>query len=161
MTAPEPRVGAVFDVGGALAIYWPDRHPCGATRAEPWLILHDYGGSEWVAELREGAQLLGQMSGRSDEVAHLRAEVERLRARVHEAVNETQRRYAPYQSRCDRFDVWATWARQRFDEVGGHDWRYQSEADRLVVLSLLEERDIARADLAELQARFSDPEEQP
>jgi hypothetical protein len=63
MTGPEPRVGAVFDVGGALAIYWPDRHPCGATRAEPWLILHDYGGTEWAAELREGAQLLGYIPG--------------------------------------------------------------------------------------------------
>jgi hypothetical protein len=59
-----PRVGEVRDVGGALAIYWPDRHPCGATRAEPWLILHDYGGIEWAAELRDGAQLLDYLPGR-------------------------------------------------------------------------------------------------
>jgi len=50
-------------VGGALAIYWPDRHPCGATRAESWLILHDYGGSEWAATLVDGYRLLGYLPG--------------------------------------------------------------------------------------------------
>lgn len=63
MTAPTPRRGAVYDVGGALAIYWPDTHPCGPNRAEPWLILLSEGDTQWAAELREGARLLGYLPG--------------------------------------------------------------------------------------------------
>ena len=54
MTAPIPRRGAMYDCGGAYAIYWPDQHPCGNNRPEPWLILHDVGHIEWVAELSQG-----------------------------------------------------------------------------------------------------------
>ncbi len=61
--APEPRLGAVYDVGAALAIYWPDTHPCGPNRAEPWLILLPDGGTQWAAELRDGARLLDYLPG--------------------------------------------------------------------------------------------------
>ena len=63
MTAPEHRLGAVYDVGAALAIYWPDTHPCGPNRPEPWLILLPEGDTQWAAELREGARLLGYLPG--------------------------------------------------------------------------------------------------
>lgn len=56
--------GAVYDVGGALAMYWPDEHPCGSGfQIKPWLVLHPWGGTEWTDELREGARYLGQMPG--------------------------------------------------------------------------------------------------
>jgi hypothetical protein len=79
-------------------------------------------------------------------------EVERLRARVHEAVDECQRRHAKYVSRCDQFDVWSQWARQRFEEQGSRYWGMTSEADRLVIVSIIAERDEARAELERLQA---------
>lgn len=55
MTEQAPHLGAVYDVGGALAIYWPDTHPCHETEAfPPWLILHPEGDTERVAELSQG-----------------------------------------------------------------------------------------------------------
>ena len=59
-----PPLGAVYDVGGALALCWPDHHPCHETPEHgPWLILHPDGGIEWAAELREGATLLSYLPG--------------------------------------------------------------------------------------------------
>lgn len=76
---------------------------------------------------------------------HLRAENDRLRARIHEAVDECQRRHAKYVARCDQFDTWSAWARRRFEEQGSDYWSMTSEADRLVILSIIEERDAAEA----------------
>jgi hypothetical protein len=49
-----PRLGDVHAVGGALAVYWPDGHPCGPDPerdGKPWVLLHDFGGVSYVADL--------------------------------------------------------------------------------------------------------------
>lgn len=90
-----------------------------------------------------------------EDLAGLRAEVERLRARVHEVADEQQRRFAPYVSRCDRFDATRDWARQACGfTVDGRGverpaWLMTSEAIRTVVLA---ERERAEAAEAELRA---------
>lgn len=92
---------------------------------------------------RDSAYQLMAADARADRdtrLDRLTAEVERLRERVHTAVDETQRRYAPYQSRCHKFDVWSKWAREVYERHGGL-WGRESEATRLVVQSLLQERD--------------------
>lgn len=85
------------------------------------------------------------------ELPALRAEIARLRQRVHEVADECQRRHAPYVSRCDRFDTWSAWARQRFEEQGSAYWSMTSAADRMVILSIIEERDAALARVAEYE----------
>lgn len=102
-------------------------------------------------ELRERRRT-GELAELAADVLRWQAdEIERLRERVHEVVDETQRRFAPYQSRCDRFDVWSKWAREMYERVGGR-WGSESEATRLVVQSLLQERDEALAALEKQQA---------
>jgi hypothetical protein len=86
-----------------------------------------------------------------EDIPALLGEVERLRARVHEAVDECQRRHVKYVSRCDQFDVWSRWARQRFEEQGSRYWGMTSEANRLVIVSIIAERDEARAELEQLR----------
>ena len=71
-------------------------------------------------------------------------EAERLRARVHEVVDECQERFAPYVSRCEKFDTWSAWAKDHFEQAGDSTWTQGSEANRLLILSLMEERDEAR-----------------
>lgn len=94
-------------------------------------------------------------AGDAEQVMALRAErdqlardVKRLRERIHEAVDECQRRHARYVSRCAQFETWSVWARRRFEERGSDYWAMTSEADRLVILSIIEERDAARAERA-------------
>lgn len=59
MTMPEsatPDVGDMYGQGGAVAIYWPDTHPCGPERAragKPWLVLTQDGGVQYAPELRD------------------------------------------------------------------------------------------------------------
>lgn len=83
------------------------------------------------------------------------AEVARLRKRIHEAVDETQRRYGKFQSRCHEFDVWSAWARDQFAQ-GNLLWGSQSEATRLVVLSYIEEAERAKAEVARLRAELAE-----
>lgn len=92
---------------------------------------------------------------RDSEVERLTTEVERLRARVHTAVDETQRRYAPFQSRCHKFDVWSKWAREAYERHGGQ-WGMESEATRLVVQSLLQERDALSGLLRDAARKISE-----
>lgn len=82
----------------------------------------------------------------------VRPELHRLRARIHEAVDETQRRYAPFQKRCARFDQWSTWARERFEASGDKSWFFSSEAERLLVLSFIQDKEAAEAELADVRA---------
>lgn len=111
---------------------------------------HDGGhGDSVMLSLNVGADAV--LAAVQPEVVALTAEVARLRDRVHEAVDETQRRFAPYQARCDKFDVWSKWAREMYERVGGR-WGSESEATRLVVQSLIQERDEALAALAQQQA---------
>lgn len=115
-------------------------------------------GAEWVhadeplperSDLPEGQQ---PKHPNAMERHELVAEVERLRTRVHEAVDECQRRHAPYVSRCDSFDAWSNWARDRFKEQGSDYWSMTSEANRLVIMSIIEERDAALAEVARVRA---------
>lgn len=76
-----------------------------------------------------------------EERDRLAADNERLRARVHEAVDECQRRHAKYVSRCAEFEHWSAWARQRFEDQGSRYWSLMSEADRLVIMTIIAERD--------------------
>lgn len=49
------QIGDVYDVGGSLALYWPDTHPSGPADENagmPWLVLHPWGDTERAAELR-------------------------------------------------------------------------------------------------------------
>lgn len=78
------------------------------------------------------------------------AEVARLRKRIHEAVDETQRRYGKFQSRCHEFDVWSAWARDQFAKANLL-WGSESEAVRLVVLSYVEEAERAKEEAARLR----------
>jgi hypothetical protein len=88
--------------------------------------------------------------------APLLAETERLRARIHEAVDDCQRRYAPYQKRCDRFDAIAKWARAEFGQAPWNDqhswWDLTSVRDRTLIASIIEERDAANATIARVRA---------
>jgi hypothetical protein len=70
-------------------------------------------------------------------------EVQRLRDRIHNAVDECQDRMAPYVSRCEKFDVWSEWAREHFARMDDNTWTHGSEANRLLIMSLIEERDKA------------------
>jgi hypothetical protein len=54
--------GTVFDVGGALAIYWPYVHPCHEPY-DQYIVLTQEGGAEVSRELREGARPLGVIPG--------------------------------------------------------------------------------------------------
>jgi uncharacterized small protein (DUF1192 family) len=97
-----------------------------------------------------------------DRVAYLEARVGelnntigRLRARIHEAVDETQRRYAKYQSRCASFDTWSKWAREHAERMGDDFWTHTSQAHRLYVMSLQEEIDRLRREV-EFEANGAD-----
>jgi hypothetical protein len=79
------------------------------------------------------------------------AEVQRLRDRIHEVTNECQRRYAAYVSRCERFDVWSAWARAHFAHEGDQTWTHGSQANRLLIMSLMEERDAAKDEVRALK----------
>jgi hypothetical protein len=77
MTAIEPLMGVVYDVGGAMALAWPDHHPCHDTPEHgPWLILHADGGIEWAPELRENFKLMGYLPGFDPALAHIPTDVE-------------------------------------------------------------------------------------
>jgi hypothetical protein len=88
-------------------------------------------------------------------VEALLADNARLRARIHEAVDEVQRRYAGYQSRCDQFDDIARWARTVF-EAGGMSWDRLSVAERAIITLTAEERDTARAEVARLTGELDE-----
>jgi len=93
-----------------------------------------------TALFRDGSLYRESPAGIADAVLGVVVpEVERLRARVHKAVDETQRRYAKYQSRCDNFDTWAKRAREYCEQDGGMAWGNTSEYHRLYVLLLHEE----------------------
>lgn len=58
-----PQQGAMYDLGGATAVYWPDIHPCHESEAHPpWLVLYPEGDTERVAELSQG-RLVGYLPG--------------------------------------------------------------------------------------------------
>lgn len=63
MTTQTAPAGTVFDVGGALAIYWPYVHPCHEPY-DQYIVLTPEGGAEVSRELREGARRLGVIPGR-------------------------------------------------------------------------------------------------
>jgi hypothetical protein len=76
--------------------------------------------------------------------------VKQARARTHDAVSECQRRYASYQSRCDRFDAWIGWCR---DAIGQRDWDCTSEAMRTVYLGLCADVERARRTACTVKAQ--------
>lgn len=143
---------------------WIVRYPTGETRivdtdAMPVSALHPQLWDKLAAAMHNGCSACGDdpnvgcrdrheaehtvthaLKVIAPELERRTAEVERLRKRVHTAVDETQRRYAPFQSRCHTFDVWSKWARAAYERHGGL-WGMESEATRLVVQSLLQERD--------------------
>lgn len=88
----------------------------------------------------------------------LAAEVVRLRARIHDAVDECQRRHAAFVSRCAQFDASSVWARRRFEEQGSDYWTLTSEANRLVILSIIAERDAALAEVARVRVAVAEEE---
>lgn len=55
--------GAVHDIGNAFALFWPDVHPCGRLREEPWLVLTVDGDTRWERFVRPGARYIGMMPG--------------------------------------------------------------------------------------------------
>jgi hypothetical protein len=76
-TTELPPLGAVYDVGGAMALCWPDAHPCHDTPEHgPWLILHPDGGIEWTSELRDGAKLMGYLPGFDPALEHAPTDVD-------------------------------------------------------------------------------------
>lgn len=58
-----PQPGAVYDVGGAFAVYWPDVHPCGTLRPESWIVFTADGSTWWRTNIRPDAVYLGMMPG--------------------------------------------------------------------------------------------------
>lgn len=60
---PSPQPGAVYDVGGAFAVYWPDVHPSGKLRHESWIVFTRDGSTWWHTDIRPDAQYLGMMPG--------------------------------------------------------------------------------------------------
>jgi hypothetical protein len=114
--------------------------------------IADRRQSERDAARRELAAAVEANHQLAAEVAELGAERERLRKRVHEAVDQCQRRHAPYVARCAEFDNWSGWARARFEQAGSDYWTMTSSANRLVIMSIIAERDAARRD-AELWER--------
>jgi hypothetical protein len=110
--------------------------------ADPWLFNVSY-------------PMVARVLALEAEVADRRAEVERLRARIHEAVDDCQRRYAPYQKRCDRFDAIAKWARAEFGQAPWNDqhswWSLTSAMARTLITSIIEERDAALAQIEALK----------
>lgn len=86
-------------------------------------------------ELNDG----GRVAYLEARVGELNNTIGRLRVRIHEAVDETQRRYAKYQSRCDDFDTWSRWASEHAERMGDHFWTHTSNVHRLYVMSLQEE----------------------
>jgi len=81
------------------------------------------------------------------EVVLLRADNERLRARIHEIADEVQRRMAPYQSRCAQHDSIVSWAREHMGMADPKFWSHTSAAIRSLVVAIVEERDQALAEL--------------
>lgn len=67
------------------------------------------------------------------------AEIKRLRARVHEAVDETQRRYARTQSQLDENRALMRWAREEINRINQTDAYHSSLLTQLVVAVLLDE----------------------
>jgi hypothetical protein len=67
----QPRSGDVYDAGGALAVYWPDVHPCHIPTGRPqWVILHIDGAAEIrdedprpVAEMKHLGTIPGILPG--------------------------------------------------------------------------------------------------
>ena len=79
----------------------------------------------------------------------LRAEVERLRARIHEAVDKCQRRYGPVESQLAKCRGLMREALRRHDETSGHPpGTHISGYGQAAAAAILEERDQARSDLA-------------
>jgi hypothetical protein len=78
----------------------------------------------------------------------LRADNERLRTRIHEIADDIQRRMAPYQARCSRFDAIARWARDDLGVLDSRFWNSTSSAVRHALTAIVEERDQARAEIA-------------
>jgi len=123
----------------------------------PWTVVPAPMPGEYV--IQDGPEVVATTHGlyaaeaNAEFIAHARvdvpallAEVERLRTRIHEAVDETQRRYAKYQRRCDEFDLWSNWARETLERAGDTTtWTHTSEAHRLLVLSLKQENERLRA----------------
>jgi hypothetical protein len=67
MTTPPPsasvvHAGTVFDIGAALAIYWPYRHPCHTPHTQ-WAIFSPEGTIEVVRELTGYKVKLGILPG--------------------------------------------------------------------------------------------------
>lgn len=99
---------------------------------------------EWVTGARAAISAV---------VAQAHADNARLRERIHSVVDETQRRYAAYQARCDRLDAITAWARTVF-EAGGMSWDRLCVAERAVITSIAEERDTWKAARDECERQF-------
>ncbi len=84
---------------------------------------------------------------------YLRLAVQRvaeLRARIHEAVDECQKRHAPFVARCADFDRWSAEAAKEFDD--GKPWFFRSETERLLIVRIIGERDTFRRERDEVVA---------
>lgn len=89
-------------------------------------------------------QLEAQLHSAQVKARYFQEENVRLRARVHEAVDECQRRYAPDMSELTRFRWLAVWADQEIDRYfSGGSWR-MSTFERTIVARLIDR--IAKAE---------------
>ena len=85
-------------------------------------------------------------------------EVERLRNRIHEAVDECQRRYAPDVRELARLRNVREQARRDYDQHGDKSWAYISEIQRAYIADLTDQRDAALAALDRVRALCDDAE---
>ena len=85
------------------------------------------------------------------------AEIERLRARIHEAVDECQRRYAPEVKELARLRDVRQAARRHYDEHADKPWTYISEIQRAYIADLTEQRDATRVALDRVRALLPTP----
>ena len=79
-------------------------------------------------------------------------EIERLRKRIHEAVDECQRRHAPGVKELARLLNTRAIARRDYDEHGDKSWAYISEIQRAYIADLTDQRDAALAALDRVRA---------
>ncbi len=116
------------------------------------------GGRRWTmrvpAQSDRDSDLV--LSATVSDVEALLAEVERLRARVHEAVDECQRRYGPVESQLVKLRNLMRESMQRHNEematLGRQPGTYISGYGQATAAVIIAERDEARAEVERLRA---------
>lgn len=132
----------VWPVHRALGDWmWKDADAPQLSQDAQWRI------AEWIVRRDRGALASGVVVA-ARLLAEVEAERDRLRERIHTAVDECQKRHAPYVSRCAKFDLWSAWAAKHFERLDDNTWSHGSQANRDLILSLIEQREAAIAALA-------------